>query len=603
MDCKLTGAPAEVIRQAARRWSKVRGEKLGQFRTPRLLPSMEYETTANCAVHEGCHSGAGLVWRFRGRWETETTYKLHVSYADDHSGDVRAKTRSAKASSPTLSVQDHQHVIEAAEFLLMHGMKPTPSAVAVRLKAAGHDRVADKPMRSVLQWRHRNFGDATSEFLRSEEQFESFASQYMNPDVGPIAFSFLDVRAFSWVVLCVSFFDLLQEQHDAGLLEIFCLTSDFTFNLEWMGFSYGIIALIVMRKLAGLWRRSTWPLVVLCGKRENRDQYERGFAALKAELLRRNIRFPDQINLDYFAGSREAVSAIFPRVRQVPDMWHQRQNLIRNDRKGHAAKHLRQEGLSQSPKAKAKARAKPKAKAKAGAQARPKKQKQDAPHLSRRNIGAWLVLLTEFLFLPTRAFFHTILNAVLQRVQYVWQETRWLAYYQKQYVSQKPRQEQEDGSSFFWHGPWWSGPGSGLRGRPASQQPIESLNSAFKRLMRSFLSAMSGFGGGGGGRRQDFSQVDCSFPTYLVATCSYSGLGLYCSVFQIKSVSRRSAQAEHACRGCDFALRGLGDLGRAFACKRGAWPECGVPPSPARQPVHGLSHLPGRLDVVNWAGP
>ncbi|CAE7033868.1 rep [Symbiodinium natans] len=179
VDCKLTGAPAEVIRQAARRWSKVRGEKLGQFRTPRLLPSMEYETTANCAVHEGCHSGAGLVWRFRGRWETETTYKLHVSYADDHSGDVRTKTRSAKASSPTLSVQDHQHVIEAAEFLLMHGMKPTPSAVAVRLKAAGHDRVADKPMRSVLQWRHRNFGDATSEFLRSEEQFESFASQYM----------------------------------------------------------------------------------------------------------------------------------------------------------------------------------------------------------------------------------------------------------------------------------------------------------------------------------------------------------------------------------------------------------------------------------------
>ena len=475
------GAGAEApLRGVARQWAELRSERLGQFRTPRLLPTLQFETTVRCAKHVGCHCGTGVVWRFRGRWE-ETEYRLHVSSAGEHNGPVRTLTRSRSAASPTLSVEDHQHVTEAAEFLLEKGLKPTPSAVAVRLKAAGHKRVADKPMRSVLRWRQQQFGNATAEFLRSEERFESFASQYKDPDAGPIAFSFLDVRAFSWVVLCVSFFELLQQQHESGLLSAFCITADFTFNLELMGYSYGIIAMIIMRRLAGQWRRSCWPLVIVCGKSECRAQYDRAFEALKHELLRRKIRFPDQINTDYFSGSREACAAIFAGTKQVTDVWHQRKNLIENNRRGHVSKRLRQEHLSANPKAKAKAKAKAKPKA------RPRKAKQDPPHLTQRSIGAWLVLLSEFIFLPSRAFFHTVLTAVFNRVQHVWQEPRWLSYYQKQYVSQKPRQDKEqDGASWFWHGAWWSGPGSGLlRGRPASQQPIEALNSAFKRLMRS----------------------------------------------------------------------------------------------------------------------
>ena len=347
-------------------------------------------------------------------------------------------------------------------------------------------------MRSVLRWRQQQFGNATAEFLRSEERFESFAPQYKDPDAGPIAFSFLDVRAFSWVVLCVSFFELLQQQHESGLLSAFCITADFTFNLELMGYSCGIIAMIIMRRLAGQWRRSCWPLVIVCGKSECRAQYDRAFEALRHELLRRKIRFPDQVNTDYFSGSREACAAIFAGTKQVTDVWHQRKNLIENNR----------------PKAKAEAKAKAKPKA------RPRKAKQDPPHLTQRSIGAWLVLLSEFIFLPSRAFFHTVLTAVFNRVQHVWQEPRWLSCYQKQYVSQKPRQDKEqDGASWFWHGAWWSGPGSGLlRGRPASQQPIEALTLDEKCLGFSYILATKSQPTSDGGPESAPLNVSFRFP-------------------------------------------------------------------------------------------
>ena len=37
-------------------------------------------------------------------------------------------------------------------------------------------------------------------------------------------------------MLCVSFFELLLQHHESGLLGAFCITADFTFDLELMGY-------------------------------------------------------------------------------------------------------------------------------------------------------------------------------------------------------------------------------------------------------------------------------------------------------------------------------------------------------------------------------
>ena len=69
----------------------------------------------------------------------EITCKFHISSIYHYIGRVYTKTRSAKASSPTLAIQDYQYIIEIVKFLTMNGMKSIPSsAVAVRLKAADH---------------------------------------------------------------------------------------------------------------------------------------------------------------------------------------------------------------------------------------------------------------------------------------------------------------------------------------------------------------------------------------------------------------------------------------------------------------------------------
>ena len=162
---------------------------------------------------------------------------MEVAFAQDHSGEVRAKPARGRqsATAPPLSVEDRDAVLAAADYLVEQGFKPTPSAVAIRLKADMKDRVPQQALKCILRWRRQQVGESTSKFLRSQQSFETFAEEC--PDPEPIAFAYLNVAVFSWVILAVPFFNILQDLHDPGLLEKWSITADFTFNLEWLGFS------------------------------------------------------------------------------------------------------------------------------------------------------------------------------------------------------------------------------------------------------------------------------------------------------------------------------------------------------------------------------
>ena len=65
--------PADVLRAAARRWAKEKGEYLLDFRSPRKHPLQVLETVAQCGKHESCE----VHFRFRGKSE-EVQYRLAV---------------------------------------------------------------------------------------------------------------------------------------------------------------------------------------------------------------------------------------------------------------------------------------------------------------------------------------------------------------------------------------------------------------------------------------------------------------------------------------------------------------------------------------------
>ena len=142
---------------------------------------------------------------------------------------------------------------------------------------------------------------------------------------------------------------------------------------------------------------------------------------------------------------------------------------VANQKKGEAARRFREEGVpydkkKKRPRSSAKARprrASAKAKAKAA---------QDAPSLSSRPIWAFLRILVELMFLPTKMFLSIILQAVMARIRFVWKEVRWLSYYQREYLQKAEVRPGRADLDPTWLVPWWTGVSSrALRARPATQ--------------------------------------------------------------------------------------------------------------------------------------
>ena len=127
------------------------------------------------------------------------------------------------------------------------------------------------------------------------------------------------------------------------------------------------------------------------------------------------------------------------------------------------------------------------------AKARPRrasaKAKAKAAPLSSRPIWAFLRILVELMFLPTKMFLSIILQTVVARIRFVWKEVRWLSYYQREYLQKaevRPGRADLDPRL----APWWTGVSSrALRARPATQHIYRTAQRMLQALREKLLVA------------------------------------------------------------------------------------------------------------------
>ena len=127
---------------------------------------------------------------------------------------------------------------KAADFLIQQNLKATPTAVHVRLAAWKKPRVLDNVVRAILRWRRKKLSFTTWKCLESEGSFRAMAADKQDPDHGELCFAHMDIGPgrFTWICVLVPFFAALQQTHEQGGLQPCCLTGDFTFRVEILGY-------------------------------------------------------------------------------------------------------------------------------------------------------------------------------------------------------------------------------------------------------------------------------------------------------------------------------------------------------------------------------
>ena len=123
-------------------------------------------------------------------------------------------------------------------------------------------------------------------------------------------------------------------------------------------------------------------------------------------MVRKNIAEPQQINLDWFSGSRSAAEKAWGRrIKYKRGNEHLRRNLKSN-----------QSQALKSQKRRSKATAKAKAKARRRYQQRMPQGDEDKrpPHMEGGKLWAFLGLHSRLIFAPSESFFHVCMEAVLK---------------------------------------------------------------------------------------------------------------------------------------------------------------------------------------------
>jgi len=144
-------------------------------------------------------------------------------------------------------------------------------------------------------------------------------------------------------------------------------------------------------------------------------------------MVRKNIVAPEQVNLDWFSGSRSAAERAWGhRVNFKRGNEHLRRNLKTN-----------QSAATKTTKRKAKAKAKGKARPRRR-QSMPKQDEdKQPPHMEGGKLWAFLGLQSRLIFAPSESFFHVCMEAVLNRARIQWNEPSWCSYFEKWYMSNK----------------------------------------------------------------------------------------------------------------------------------------------------------------------
>ena len=81
--------PCADLRAAVRSWEEKTNRKVGDLRTPELMPRGQWMTTGCCHRCTGCHAGDGRRYKFLGE-PGEAAYKLTILSAGECVGRPEA---------------------------------------------------------------------------------------------------------------------------------------------------------------------------------------------------------------------------------------------------------------------------------------------------------------------------------------------------------------------------------------------------------------------------------------------------------------------------------------------------------------------------------
>ena len=229
------------VRAAARLWMVSAHEVVGNFSQPALQPSFEWRSTARCQKCSGCFENRGTAFQFLGTLsEDGLFYTLKIAKAGVCVGEARTKAAPASGKSAKYqaqaTVEQRQLVHTAADFLLSNGLRPTPTAVQVRISAMGKERIPDAVVRSILRWRRRKFGSGTLKCTETQDDLRAFLSERKDPEGEGLYFAHVNFDPLMWVCLLMPFILALQKQHESKRLDVWCLTADATFKTEVLGY-------------------------------------------------------------------------------------------------------------------------------------------------------------------------------------------------------------------------------------------------------------------------------------------------------------------------------------------------------------------------------
>ena len=242
-----------VLRAAARLWASANDVTLGNMSTPRQLPRDDWRCTARCHRCAMCVQGAGKVFAFTGCWARAGIFELSVHGAGACHGEPQKARKAKKHKDDEITIGQREQVVKAAEALLVTSRKATTAAVAIRM-GPGIPRAR---IRTILRSHKRKYGAGTSEWTESQDTFEAFAA---TRDTEKLEFTYTSrpgasheelaarVRVFilalrtpfQWVVRLTGFFEAARDLHSRHPDAIH-VTSDFTFRLAIMGYSYGVL--------------------------------------------------------------------------------------------------------------------------------------------------------------------------------------------------------------------------------------------------------------------------------------------------------------------------------------------------------------------------
>ena len=119
------------------------------------------------------------------------------------------------------------------------------------------------------------------------KEFQKYVDDHSDVNSGHIAFvHHLPGKLInSFAIILPVFFDALVALNEAGVFvdKLLVRSADCTFLVEWNKYVFGILYVVLYRRIRGRWRKTPWPVCIVSHVREDKSVYRVAFQKVDDE--------------------------------------------------------------------------------------------------------------------------------------------------------------------------------------------------------------------------------------------------------------------------------------------------------------------------------